>query len=68
MNVKEAQDLLFQLFQEHLFSLDGFQLTPSSNEPGIDVVEKDDILDAGVKIINEFGETLGSEKEASNEA
>lgn len=64
---KEYQTLLYGLFQEKLFNLEGVKL---SDETGCsdDYILKSTIIDGAVEILNEIGELMSTDKRLSNEA
>lgn len=63
IKVKEIQNVLYGLFQKHIFSIDGYGIDISTQQAPIMVVEKDELLDASLKVINELGEALAGEED-----
>lgn len=56
--VKFLQTELYQLLEKNIFSIEGYNISLSTKEPPIAVIEREDVVDACINIINNLGELL----------
>jgi hypothetical protein len=55
---QEYQDLLYGLFQEHLFNLQSVKSEDNMTE----LVDKADVVEKCVEVLNSFGEQMASDE------
>jgi hypothetical protein len=63
---KEYQTLLYGLFQEKLFNLEGVKF-PDETGCSDDYILKSTLIDNAVEVLNELGTLMAADKRLSNE-
>jgi hypothetical protein len=58
---QELQSELYGLFQQHIFNLEGVKLQQGDNPPEM-FVAKSLIVEACIKVLNNFGESLSQDE------
>lgn len=63
--IQDLQMELYQLLNKHIFSLDGFKMQGGDTPPEL-FIAKSVIVEAGLKLLNEFGESLTKDERLVN--